>query len=530
MAMGDRADPLLGRLIGQRYRLISRLGAGGMATVYLARHVVIERLSAIKFLHPDLSRDAGARDRFLREAKAVNRINHPNIVEITDYGEAEGLVFLVMEYIPGEPLTKILQAGPVGWRRAANIGLQVAAALGRAHQMGVIHRDLKPSNILVVDRAGLDDLVKLTDFGVAKLEGAETITTTNIALGTPGYVAPEYGAYGSVDSRADLFSLGVVLYQATVGQLPFPAPSTQGFAMTPPPRMSASDPEIPPFFDEIVSTLLQPDPDDRPRDGFEAYDLLRRLLASPTGDRTEDRDSFPIVVPGPVSLPAGMPAGTQQGVPPPPAPPGARSRGPHLTTTPFDQIAPTCAAAWAKVSQIAARSRPLAPHVESHLSDVARLVAMVERLGQLVQDDTRDLDALHGRSRRQRADMGRRLDELARRRSKTLGWAGTMAERGERVRQARDSGVHPVQEVEAMVWEEATLHYEEAEAWRKADRLAAEIEALQGEMDRLNDSLDRELSGATAKLEGRIAAMRALALEAWMELEESARKLGGRLD
>ena len=127
------SDPLLGRLIAQRYRLISKLGSGGMASVYLARHVLIDRLSAIKFLHPELSVDANARDRFLLEARAVNRINHPNIVEISDFGEAEGLVYLLMEYVPGDALSARIRQGPLGWAKSAAIGLQVASALGRAH-------------------------------------------------------------------------------------------------------------------------------------------------------------------------------------------------------------------------------------------------------------------------------------------------------------------------------------------------------------------------------------------------------------
>src|SRR5262249_2430883 len=152
--------------------------------------------------------------------RAVNRINHPNIVEISDYGEAEGYVYLVMEYVPGEALVKALERGPLGWRRAASIGLQIASALGRAHQMGVIHRDLKPGNILLVARKE-GAQAKLTDFGVAKMLDATTLTTTSVALGTPGYVAPEYRDYGSIDARSDLFSLGVVLYETTSGALPF---------------------------------------------------------------------------------------------------------------------------------------------------------------------------------------------------------------------------------------------------------------------------------------------------------------------
>src|SRR5512144_1366998 len=131
-------DPLLGRAIAQRSRLIARLVSGSVASVSLARHVLIDRLGAIKIVHPDLAKDPLWRERFLREARAVNRINHPNIVEITDLGEADDLLYLVMEYVPGESLKQTLERGPIGWRRAAAVGYAVASALGRAHQMGVV--------------------------------------------------------------------------------------------------------------------------------------------------------------------------------------------------------------------------------------------------------------------------------------------------------------------------------------------------------------------------------------------------------
>src|SRR5688500_12101215 len=156
-------DPLIGKTVGGRFRLIQRLGSGGMSSVYLARHVLIDRLMAIKTLRRDLARDAVQRDRFLREARAVNRINHENIVEITDFGETEdGLVYLVMEYVPGEPLLTHLSRGPFRPLRALDITEQAASALARAHQMGVIHRDLKPENMLLVDRGvGRGDFVKI---------------------------------------------------------------------------------------------------------------------------------------------------------------------------------------------------------------------------------------------------------------------------------------------------------------------------------------------------------------------------------
>ena len=160
-------DRFLGRTIAARYRLIRRLGSGGMSVVYLARHELIARLSAIKILRPELSLVAEHRERFLREARAVNRINHENIVEITDVGESDGIAYLVMEFIEGDSLLAHVQRGRLPWPRAARIGMQVASALARAHQMGIIHRDLKPENILLVKKDEADtasEHVKLTDF------------------------------------------------------------------------------------------------------------------------------------------------------------------------------------------------------------------------------------------------------------------------------------------------------------------------------------------------------------------------------
>src|SRR5580704_2383585 len=142
-ALVRNTDPLIGRTLAARYRLVRRLGTGGMALVYLARHVMIDRLSAIKILRRDLGMDPSHRERFLRVARAVNRINHPNIVEITDLGESDGLVFLVMEYVEGDSLLAALRRGRFVWTRAARIASQVASALARAHELGVIHRDLK---------------------------------------------------------------------------------------------------------------------------------------------------------------------------------------------------------------------------------------------------------------------------------------------------------------------------------------------------------------------------------------------------
>ena len=521
VASGGAAEsprsPLVGRLVAQRYRLITRLGSGGMADVYLARHVMIERLSAIKILHRRLGEDEGARDRFLREARAVNRLNHPNIVEITDYGESDGLVFLVMEYVPGEPLLRHLERAPLGWRRAAAIGLQVASALGRAHEMGVIHRDLKPANILLLPRRDGYDLVKLTDFGVAKMTDVTTITSSTVALGTPGYVAPEYESYGLVDPRCDLYSLGVVLHEATTGRLPSSSRPAAGEAAAPaPPSMRALAPDVPQRFDAAVAALLARDPDDRPRDGFEAHELLRRAIAEvePTLIALVSHD------------PGGDSGAPKAGPPPLTGTPESKPRGgPHLTTIAYDRIAPVIRGALLRVERALSTTPHATPAARAAAASARKLAGMALGIAQRVADDHRAIDAAVAHARHVRADLGARIDEVARERSKLLGWATLLAERSDVVRSHRDSGDHPIGQVEAMLWEQATLEEEEESARDQAGELAHRASALQRELLHQNDALEREMMIAAARLEGHVAALRSVALEAWRDLEEAAQRL-----
>jgi serine/threonine-protein kinase len=532
-----RKDPLLGRTIAERYRLISHLGSGGMASVYLARHALIERLSAIKILHTALGRDDVAKRRFLREARAVNRINHPNIVEITDYGEGEGLVWLVMEYVPGEPLARVIGRAPLGWRRAAGIGLQLAGALGRAHQMGVIHRDLKPGNILLVPRRGGEESVKIGDFGVAKVSGAGTLTGTDVALGTPGYVAPEYREFGSCDGRSDLFSLGVVLYEAACGALPFAAPGPgQRIAETPAAPLRDADPKVPSFFDDVLATLLARDPDDRPRDGFEVVEMLERALAAPgaLSPRLPALGATPPPM-APTPPPQTQPPTTPYTMPPvttaPAADetplPGRHPRGPHLTTAPFERVAPACvralrtAEAWA-----ASAPEPLGEVVVADLAQAARLVGMVVEIGELAARDHRALEGLQARGRTERARLGLTLDEAARAHSRALGWAGTLAERHWAVQTRRESGEHPLPQVDAMVWEQAALRHEEDRLRSEADVLAERIRVVSAEIARQNQVIEHDLMVGAARLEGHVGALRAVALEAWGLLAAAAIALG----
>jgi len=283
----DVIDPFAGATLAGRYRVITRLGRGGMSSVYLARHLMIDRLAAVKVLRADLSRDAVHRDRFLREARAVNRIQHENVIDITDYGEtSEGLVYLVMEYVPGESLLAAIARGPLALRRSLDIARQIASGLARAHQMEVIHRDLKPDNVLLIPRDDRRDQVKLLDFGIAKLLDQPSLTLSNKVFGTPGYIAPEYATGGAITPRTDLYSLGVVLYEMVTGALPFEVEHLGELMLKHvmeapiPPRARLTS--IPEPIERFVLRCLEKQPDRRFQNAFELIeqiDVLRRELS-----------------------------------------------------------------------------------------------------------------------------------------------------------------------------------------------------------------------------------------------------------
>lgn len=325
MSAHDRIgrDPLIGRTIGGRYRLIQRIGTGGMSSVYLARHVLIDRLMAIKTLRRDLATDPVQRDRFIREARAVNRINHANIVEITDFGESEdGLVYLVMEYIAGESLLKSMSAGPFTPLRALDIAEQAGSALARAHQMGIIHRDLKPENMILVKMRDRNDFLKILDFGIAKITDAPSLTGSQQIFGTPGYIAPEYIQSTNIDGRADLYSLGVILYELVTGALPFdyeyPGDLLVKHVTEMPFKPTARKADVPGPMEAFILRCLQKNPDERFRDAFHFLDELRatRELLGPAlswgglNENEEVRAGEPEGdVPVPIgALPRGAPA------------------------------------------------------------------------------------------------------------------------------------------------------------------------------------------------------------------------------
>jgi serine/threonine-protein kinase len=277
------ADSLLHSTIAGKYRIDAKLGAGGMGTVYRATRLLIGDEVAVKILHADLT-DPKAAERFRREAQASARLKHPNAVTIHDFGVTDdGLQYLVMESVEGESLRQIIkQQGPLTVSAAAEIVNQVCAALDEAHRHHIIHRDIKPDNIIVnVSAAGLR--VKVLDFGIAKLrdDTADNLTQTGSILGTPHYMSPEQCLGEELDSRSDIYSLGVVLYEMLTGLLPFNSPTTAAVVVQqvtqPPPPLRSLNASISPAVEAAVLLALEKQRNARPQT---AEEFARNFSAS----------------------------------------------------------------------------------------------------------------------------------------------------------------------------------------------------------------------------------------------------------
>ncbi len=222
----NAADPLIGEVIGDRYRVLDRIGAGGMASVYRGEHLLLRKPVAIKLLHPDLGDDSQVAPRFEREAIAAARLDHPNCVSITDFGRTpDGRMYLVMEYLEGTALSHL--ETPIEWPRAVELTRQILRGLAHAHETGIVHRDLKPGNVMVA-RHGEREVAKIIDFGIAKIvegtAGPNVQTEAGIVFGTADFIAPErlIGQDNS-DARSDLYAVGVILYELLTGERPFHA-------------------------------------------------------------------------------------------------------------------------------------------------------------------------------------------------------------------------------------------------------------------------------------------------------------------
>ncbi len=259
------------------YRVVSRLGEGGMGAVYLAEDTRLARQVALKVLPADLASDPERMQRFIREARLASALSHPNVAHIYEIGDDSGLRFLAMEYVEGEPLSARLRGSPIALAELLSIAAQVADALDAAHSKGIVHRDIKPSNLMLTPRGH----VKVLDFGLAKLEaptgGDETqlITGAGVVMGTVAYMSPEQALGRAVDHRTDLFSLGVVLYEMAAGRLPFagatPSETMARILGSQPESIARFNYEIPEALDRIVRKCLEKD---RERRYQSARDLL----------------------------------------------------------------------------------------------------------------------------------------------------------------------------------------------------------------------------------------------------------------
>jgi serine/threonine-protein kinase len=266
------------RTYSGRYELTHLIARGGMAQVYRAMDRQLERPVALKVLFPELSVDRTFVERFRREAQAAANLSHPNIVPVFDWGEDDGSYFIVMEYVEGRPLSAVLRdPQPMPSRQIATIGAGVAAALAFAHRHGVVHRDVKPGNVLITP----DGDVKVTDFGIARaMNTEESLTQTGAVMGTAAYFSPEQAEGKGVDSRSDIYSLGVVLYEMAVGRPPFTGDSPVAVASKHvrdlPVLPREANPRVPPALEAVIMKAMAKNPDDRYGSAEELRaDLLR---------------------------------------------------------------------------------------------------------------------------------------------------------------------------------------------------------------------------------------------------------------
>ena len=276
-------DPLLGRLVDSRYEIVDRVARGGMATVYVAQDRRLDRRVALKVMHPHLADSPDFVARFRREARAAARLSNPGVVAVYDQGSIDGVAYLVMELVEGPNLRDLIAAGPLSVKEALGLTAQVLRPLGAAHRAGLVHRDIKPENVLLPDDGSV---AKVADFGLARAVTEVAQTTTGNVMGTAAYLAPELITSGDSAPRADVFSVGVILYELLTGEQPFSADSPVQIAFRnvheDVPAPSSLVPSLPAKVDELVAEMTRREADERLEDADAALARLREVVAELT--------------------------------------------------------------------------------------------------------------------------------------------------------------------------------------------------------------------------------------------------------
>jgi eukaryotic-like serine/threonine-protein kinase len=387
-ALSPVNDPRVGSVVNGRYQLEAAIGEGGMATVYAARHRLVDRPCAVKIMNAALAKNEVIRERFRREAKAAQKLAHPNIIEIFDQGELpDGSLFLVMELLEGETLADVVFRGKLSVERALPIAIQISRALARAHDLEVIHRDLKPENVFLAEAEDGSDFVKLLDFGIARSMQDARLTGAGEVFGTPQYMAPERITSIDAGPSADLYALGVMLFEMLAGELPFDAPDIAAFFIKhlkePPPSLKSRDVSIPAELDALVTEMMAKEPKDRPVDAHRVHADLQRI-AGALGFRT----------------PAEV-ADTSES-----------SRGPARTLPPvaIDRWIKRTAVFDQMLAHAFGDQRP--PELVDKLGAVKTLVQKISELRHRAVEEQRALESIEARGRETRQRFGHAVDAL----------------------------------------------------------------------------------------------------------------------
>ncbi len=281
---------LEGKLLGNRYEMVEKIGNGGMSTVYKAMDKVLKRNVAVKILRDEFTTDEEFIKRFEAEAQSAARLTHPNIVSIYDVGVEGNLYYIVMELIQGKTLKEIIieERGPLPWKWSVNVAIQIASALEIAHRNNIVHRDIKPHNIIITE----DGIAKVTDFGIAKAVSNSTITAFGTTIGSVHYFSPEHARGGFTDAKSDLYSLGVVMYEMITGRVPFDADTPVSVALKhmqeEPEEPIDINPNVPIAINKIIMKALQKDVTLRYQSATEMLGDLRKSLKNPDGDFVEE--------------------------------------------------------------------------------------------------------------------------------------------------------------------------------------------------------------------------------------------------